>query len=553
MSQPNQKKKKNKNKGNNPPQNNNNPAKKANPPQNAAQKKLADAVYRPMRDPMRVGAGYIHESSAAAKLTEWQGDFMFFKENKPLNSPFREMVLCQKQSATFQLNLDKYRDSDGYICCMFQPDLDFMFAMRRIGQNSAPTKDGTETVKISADVGQDESELAFLSGNRIWFDHPITMTGDADGLCIVQDWPGQTGSHWSNADERFKPGAKRFNVGGVVFPDEKPTLRYENETTVGLTVIWQFLGIAADETILFSKQCSGAVARGDVIDLTFTDADWTDIQGAGGGCKYIALNATAVKTDPASRMEIKENTKFSLTFNRPWVFTGPVSWDYFNAFDLIGLSSAVDQVALRAQYGLASHVRVPIVAVTIKNATTYIAKGGLVSGCQVPGKTSVDILGLAPRQLFDFTATRRTRTSGVMEFVQGFYAHSVPEKIQDWMFRPVVGDPAITRSWSDGTPKVITVIKTNDAAGTQPMISFTVQMHYEFLTVDKSCPLMKCPGDAINQLKALLFALHTLCQFWENPTHLDQLRKMMKSVVKSPIFRKIALDMIATGAEVFLA
>lgn len=491
-------------------------------------------------------------------LEREQQEFILIEGNTPLNSVFRESVLVQKQKAVKHLDNARYRDHDNYYEFYFQPDLDNLLSIRRPGTGLATTKDATETVTTNHTVGPDLT-TAVIQESKWFFDHPLTLIGlDGNKSAMeieVYDWISQPGFHWSTGNKSFKAGAKAYRISGLfVQGDTIPTVQFLNKTSKKLDVVFTLFLIDGSDNISLQIQFDGEVSASALLTAQPSNTQWGDFVAAAPDAKAFALSMSAAPdAGGAIDTELGNEATFALTFGKPWQFTGSTVWEKYSAFDLIDESSEQTQTALREQYRMASHSRVPIVSVTIKNATANIAKGGLVAACQVPGNATVDVLSYPPAQLFDFAASRLKRSSGQQTFERGFYAHTVPEKLQDVLFESIVGDELVKNSWTAGKPKILVVINNPDAAGSIPNISLEIRIHYEFLTSDKSCPLFKCPGNALLQLEAKVAALNSMPQFWENPTHVERLKNAIKGVIKSPTFRKIAKDVAIHGMELLLA
>lgn len=487
-------------------------------------------------------------------MQKWMQDFVLIEGDQPLNNWFREKVQSHKLEATFRLPMQRFRDINSYIGFIIQPDLDATLGIHIPGIGSTTTKDAAETLELNHEVSADSA--APIGTDVWWFDKPITLTenNDPNVYCTAAADPGLGGVHWSATDSRFKVGGKSYKVGGMVLPDEKSTFTFKNTSNSDLVITWFWRSYdAAGNLILTFNESLIAVNAGTTSLHQFTDPNWALMQAAAPNTHKFALGIR-LGSAAGALPSFGNGMQMGINFNgAPWTFTGADAWEWFAFFDLMGLNDNTQTAALRAQRATASHERVPIVSCTAKNGTPNIALGGLLTSVQFPGLSTEGEIMRAPETSYSVMSGKKNHASGVRSFQKGLHFHSVPEKFQDFQFQPLVGDPVIKEYLRNGKPKILTSIYYPDAAGTVPTVELIIKIHYEFLTQDLSCPLLRCPGNALQQLETLVSMLQDSPQFFENPTHIERLKAFVKSALTSPTAKKLARDALVGGLELLFA
>lgn len=491
------------------------------------------------------------------QLEEWiKGYVVLSQDTPPLPSPFEEHVQVHNLKVDFPIPI-QYMTSDGFISFMTQPNFDKFLRIAIPGTAQATVKDDKETnpTSHSVDVGRTPS-LAFLSADK-----SITTSGIAGGSTELAATSASFGTapanafHWSNNRKAWQPGLRIYPIGSIVSGSE-PLVRFKNPSNETIEAQAYFWAYDDSETNLSQITSAWISCTNGTHDLPFTANAWNNVIVPDYGITAyfawgVALRKTQAQPDPIPEMPSGLELILQQGQNH-MVFGSPLVWRDFGVLDVC-CKDDKSRLALQSQHEIASHIKFGLYEITVKNATPEIAKGGLISSAQFSGGTHPSAILKNPRTLFPYLATIQNNSSDVMNFDDGQHYFYIPEKEQDWYFKLVTDDEFVERFLEHDVPKIVTGIFAPPAIGfTVPFVNLTGMVHYEFLTRDLSATQQKCPGNSMNQIEQLLKALRMIPQFTENPKHLAKIGNAIKSLVTSPTFKKIAMDLAMTGLTLLI-
>lgn len=493
--------------------------------------------------------GKLEDSKVYKTLANWIKKYIIVGSETPaLPSPFREFVQVHNLPLNVPIPV-RYRTEQGYYAMMTQPDLEKFLRIATPGKQTASTKDPSERFATDHKVDSGLTPAGtFLSVDKSW-----TMTDSEELVQITLPLnAGVAGAyHWSTNKKTWIQGCKAFHVGSVIEFD-KPSYTIFNSADHQLTFRVDVHFLDANMNLLSSSSSDElAVSGGRPAQLGVSDVSWSGMSPHFNVVRYITYGL--VITNSGNPLpEMKSELACTINFNPRAVFADVLVWESRSLWECI-TTDPEQIIPLRAQYNRASHVRFGLYDMTIKNATAPIAKGGLIASAQVPGGENHSAILRNPDDLYPWLSCLPHDASGPMDFEMGQHYFYIPEKLQDWMFKPITTNQVQKDFLRLDIPKIITAIYSPQSlSGTTAIINLVGYAHYEFLTTDLSTVQFKCPGDSLQQITKLLQSMRSVPQFTENPKHLKAIGDAIMSVVKSPLFKKTAMELGTLGLEMLL-
>lgn len=493
--------------------------------------------------------GKLEDNKVFNTLIGWIKKYILVGADTPaLPSPFREYVQVHNLPLNFPVPV-RYRTEQGYYAFMTQPDLEKFLRIATPGKETASTKDANERFATDhkVDSGLTPAET-YLSIDKSW-----TMTDSEELVPITLPLSsGIAGAyHWSSTKKAWIQGCKAFSIGSIIEFD-KPSYTVYNSSDHQLTFRVDMHFLDANMNLLSTSSSDEiAVSGGRAAQLGVSDVSWSGMTTHFNVVRYITYGLF-ISNGGNALPEMKSELACTINFNPRAVFADLLLWESRSLWECI--TTEPDQVIpLRAQYNRASHVRFGLYDLTVKNATAPIAKGGLISSAQVPGGENHSAILRNPDELYPWLSCLPHDASGPMDFENGQHYFYIPEKLQDWMFKPITTNQVQKDFLRLDIPKIITAIYSPQSlSGTTAIITLAGYAHYEFLTTDLSTVQTKCPGDSLQQITKLLQAMRSVPQFTENPKHLKAIGDAIMKVVKSPLFKKTAMELGTLGLEMLM-
>jgi hypothetical protein len=202
-----------------------------------------------------------------------------------------------------------------------------------------------------------------------------------------------------------------------------------------------------------------------------------------------------------------------------------------------------DSAVVKAQFLAASRFSVTGFSVLVQNVTPNLLIGGGVYAARMPGDTPLP--GTIPEIIAKISSQTHHKLRD-NHLLTGANLPWTPEKVQDWLFQervefdPYNGNPlnkpytalAMSLPGADSVPQTTLVLS----------IGFTM----EYLTTDISNAFVKAPG-YMELVELLASEISTKEVFSHNPDHLKKIGGVVKDVVTSDGFKRLASSALQAG------
>jgi hypothetical protein len=213
--------------------------------------------------------------------------------------------------------------------------------------------------------------------------------------------------------------------------------------------------------------------------------------------------------------------------------------------------------AITSQWDIASSYSVTAMSAVVTNVTPELSKGGSINVAQLPGGQ----LGMLPRtaqQVYNFLGGLQGRVYIGGELGLGGSWNYVPEKIQDWFFKPVpsgVVDP-LAFQYIEDRPVAVFAWSTPPASGsaiTPTVLQVTLKICVEYKTVDISAPLIFGCSDLEGLMQIYLALCSSEINVGCNPDHIKRVKDMVRRIVNNPKFREASKQVLKHAATMAMS
>jgi hypothetical protein len=212
-------------------------------------------------------------------------------------------------------------------------------------------------------------------------------------------------------------------------------------------------------------------------------------------------------------------------------------WRTYSLFDLMGNVEGVSD--LKSLYESASALSVTGLSALLQNTTSNFYKSGSLVACQMVGGTEGGLPGNLV-QLYGAISAQNTVRSYSGGLADGCHWSYVPEKIQDWFFRPPVPVQNPMSQQSD-RPYVVMVWSAPFISDSSQALGLRlkIRMNVERLTSNVAAVRIVPVADIYHLMELYL----TLCSAWnnlgENPNHIAKVKSLARKVVTHPAFKQL--------------
>lgn len=411
-----------------------------------------------------------------------------------------------------------------------------------------------EDAIFDATVFDQQVDFSFLSSaSRITMDE--TLNNGKDVVKTTTTILGVGGNHFSSNSSKVVPGLKYYS-GNYSFEAGKDlAFRVHNPNNLELQAEVSFGWVTSTKTAVQAGVVPGTLAVDEPTDFDLTgNAGWAAFiaQAATQSGIWFAIRFVDAGVRVNSGLEISLQGKDSVTgLDVDFEITreNSVSFTTKSLWDLLG--AQVSSVP-RAQFLAAARHCVTGLHMLLTNTNPAITKGGTVYGARLPGNTFQELSG-------DFDSVVNLVSSQVHhDLLSNALANGVswsytPEKIQDWLFEqsessdPYQGNPL-------NLPYLVLALDGNSGGfGNlgEPKLSFLLnfKVMIEYLTTDPSNWFVESPS-SITLFNALASGLAKMNVLSENPSHIENIMKVAKSVATSPEMKQVLMSFLQAGVQV---
>lgn len=253
-------------------------------------------------------------------------------------------------------------------------------------------------------------------------------------------------------------------------------------------------------------------------------------------------------TNSSTLGSIPSGMQFRVSFTSETTVVGTVAWKVFSVWEIL----TDPNHALRTQYESSNSHCFTAMHATITNAQAELYKGGTVLAAQIAG-FSDDKIPSTFEGISSWVSTRQADVQDSKSLTNGSHWCYRWEKVQDTFFISTDDEQHTANS----RPSYISAMQAPSLLSNAEEKKFNLLLSgavmVEYITEVRDSPIFMSPPDTINLLARYCAILGDMPACFENPSHIDQIKKWVKKIVASPTARQIARDIAIGGVTLALA